>query len=90
MPLFQAHWGFHIAGEGPQGRGFFGAGVARGGTLPFEDHFVEVVEAVAGSIEGSGVKFQADDSKNDDGKKQEKGDVDQRTNGFAYGAHHHL
>lgn len=43
----------------------------------------EVVEAVAGSVEGTSVKLQPDDGEDDDSEEQQQGNVDQRTDGFS-------
>ena len=50
----------------------------------------EVSDVVACLVEGSPVELQADDGEDDDGKEEEKSDVDQRANGFGNGRHHHL
>lgn len=50
----------------------------------------QIVQFVAGFVEGAGVKLETDDGKDDDGKEQEQGNVDQGTDGFSDRAHHHL
>ena len=50
----------------------------------------EVVQAVAGSVESACIELQADNSKDYNGKEEEKGDVGQRADGLCDGAHYHL
>ena len=50
----------------------------------------QVVQPVAGLVQGSGVELEADDGEDDDREEQEKGDVDQGTDGLPDGAHHNL
>lgn len=50
----------------------------------------EVVERVAGSVEGPSVELEADDGEYDDGKEQEESNVDQGSDRFPYRAHHNL
>ena len=50
----------------------------------------QIVEAVAGFVEGAGVELEADDSEDENGEEEEEGDVDQGTDGLADRAHHHL
>ena len=41
-------------------------------------------------MEGSRVELEADDGEDDDGEEEEEGDVDERADGLADRAHHHL
>jgi hypothetical protein len=50
----------------------------------------QVVEAVAGAVERTRVELEPYDCEDDDGEKQQQGDVDQGPDGLANGAHHHL
>ena len=50
----------------------------------------EIVEAVAGFVEGSGVELEADDGEYEDGKEEQEGDVDEGADGLSDGAHHNL
>ena len=50
----------------------------------------EVVEAVAGLVERPGVELEADNGKQEDGKEEEQGNVDQGTDGLPDRTHHHL
>lgn len=55
-----------------------------------ESTLTEVVEGVAGPIEGSGVELEAYDGEDDDGEEQEESDVDQWPDRFPDRAHHDL
>ena len=50
----------------------------------------EVVETVASCVESTSVEFQTDNGKYNDSEQEQQGNVGQRTDGFSYGAHHHL
>ena len=50
----------------------------------------QVVQPVAGGVEGSGEELETDDGENGDGEHEEEGDVGQRADGLDDGADHHL
>ena len=45
----------------------------------------QIVDIVAGLVQGSGIELEADNGKDDDGKEEEQGDVDQRPDGLGNG-----
>ena len=50
----------------------------------------QVVQLVAGLVEGPGVELEADDGEDDDGEQEQERDVDQRSNRLANRTHHNL
>ena len=50
----------------------------------------QVVQPVAGGVEGSGEELETDDGENGDGEHEEEGDVGQRADGLDDRADHHL
>ena len=56
----------------------------------YTDSLTQVVEPVAGLVQGPGVELQPDDGEDDDGEEQQQRDVGQRTDGLPDRAHDHL
>ena len=50
----------------------------------------QVLDAVTGLVQGSGVEFQADNGEDDDGKQHQQADLEQWSHGFDDGFEHHL
>ena len=50
----------------------------------------QVVQPVAGGVEGSCEELETDDGENGDGEHEEEGDVGQRADGLDDGADDHL
>ena len=61
-----------------------------GRPVPLTDSLTQVVQAVAGLVEGPSIELQADNGEDEDSKEEEEGNVDQGPDGLGYRAHHNL
>ena len=70
--------------------GLTGRPVLTGKAVPLTDSLTQVVQAVAGLVEGSSIELQADDGEDEDREEEEEGNVDQGPDSLGYRAHHNL